>query len=225
MTFFDVCSSQIHERHGYQKRGAPRDCGTRRGAMNLLSNGDEGGILPASAKGRKAEVGGDMQRRQIVGTVGAVLIAAGMFVPLVSLQMGGVTYLRDGGGDGMMLALAMVSLALAMRNQCAWLLPTAFTVVAVLMTTIRTARFTLVPPGWLPEARPQDIRAEWGSGVVVLGAVLLVVAAWWVPKATADQPAQRLPRNVLLTTFVMAAILIGTVLLWPSGRFILLPQR
>ncbi len=162
-----------------------------------------------------------MERRQIIGGVGAVLIATGMFVPLVRLQLGGVTYLRDGGGDGMMLALALVALALAMRNHCAWLLPTAFTVIAVLLTTIKTARFTLVPPGWLPEARPQDVRMEWGSGVVLLGAVLLLVSALLIPKGTPEHPAPGLPRNVLLATFVMAAVLLGTVLLWPSGRFIL----
>jgi hypothetical protein len=148
-----------------------------------------------------------------------------MFVPLVRLQVGGVTYLRDGGGDGMMLALALVAMALALRNQCAWLLPTALTVMAVLLTTIRTARFTLVPPGWLPEARPQGIRPEWGAGVVVLGILLLVVAALWLPKGAPEHPAPRLPRNVLLATLVMAAVLLGTVLLWPSGKFILLSQR
>jgi len=163
-----------------------------------------------------------MERRQIVGAIGAVFIATAMFVPLVRLQMGGVTYLRDGGGDGMMLALALVALALALRNRCAWLLPTAFTVMAVLLTTIRTARFTLVPPGWQPEARAQDVQPEWGSAVVVLGALLLAASALGIPKTASASPAPRVPRNVLFATFVMAAVLIGTVVLWPSGRFILL---
>jgi hypothetical protein len=165
-----------------------------------------------------------MRLRQVLGVLGSVVLAIGVFTPIIGLpQAGSITYFRDGGGDGMMLALALVAFALALRNQCAWLLPTAFTVFAVLITTIRTARFTILPPDWQPQARPQAIEVHWGSAVIVVGALLLLASALLQP-ARASSPDKREPRyplSVLVTTFIMAAVLMATVWLWPSGRFIL----
>lgn len=165
-----------------------------------------------------------MQLRQVLGIVGSVVLAIGVFVPIVELpQARNITYFRDGGGDGMMLALALVAFALAARNQFAWLLPTAFTVLAVLITTIRTARFTIVPPDWQPQARPQAIQIHWGSAVIAVGAILLLASALLKTRSASatGKVEPRFPRSVLVITFIMAAVLMATVWLWPSGRFIL----
>ena len=168
-----------------------------------------------------------MQRRQILGVLGAVAIAVGVFVPIFRLPgIGNVTYFRGGQGDGIMLALALVALAIALRNKCAWLLPTAFTVLAVMITTVKIARFTLVPSERLAQTRPQTVHIEWGTAVIVVGALLLFASALLKPNAaTATGTAEpHLPRNVLVTTFIMAAVFIATIYLWPSGRFILSNQ-
>ena len=126
-----------------------------------------------------------------------------------------------------MLALALISLAIALRNHCAWLLPAGLTALAMIITTVRTARSLVLartPTG--DAASVQAIQLDWGLGVLLTGVVLLLVSAFMKSRAAAPGAPvpQPLPRLVLITTFVIAAVLMGTVLLWPTGTFILLER-
>jgi hypothetical protein len=166
-----------------------------------------------------------MQRRQILGVLGAFCLAIGAFAPVVSVAaVREITYFRS--GNGVMLAIALVSLAIALRNQCAWLLPAGLTALAMIITTVRTARSLIIAPAPSPDAvGGAPIQLDWGLGVLLLGVVLLIVSAFMKARAVQGAPAAApLPRLVLITTFVIAAVLMGTVWLWPTGTFILLPQ-
>ena len=166
-----------------------------------------------------------MQRRQILGVVGAFCLAIGAFAPVVSVaEMREITYFRS--GNGVMLAIALVSLAIALRNHCAWLLPAGLTALAMTITTVRTARSLVIAPATTPEAVTGPlIRLDWGLGVLIVGVLLLLVSAFMKDRPVAGTPAAApLPRLVLVTTFVIAAVLMGTVWLWPTGTFILLER-
>lgn len=167
-----------------------------------------------------------MQRRQMLGVLSSFALAIGAFAPIVSVaNAGGVTYFRS--GNGVMLALALISLAIALRNYCAWLLPAGLTALAMILTTVRTARSLLIAGGPGDAAAvAQPVQFDWGLGVLLLGAGLLFASA--LLKPAPPPPVQRvepyLPRLVLMTTFVIAAVLMGTVWLWPTGTFILLQR-
>jgi hypothetical protein len=165
-----------------------------------------------------------MQRRQILGVLGAFCLAIGAFAPVVSVaDVREFTYFSS--GNGVMLAVALISLAIALRNHCAWLLPAGLTALAMMITTVRTARSLVIAPAAADAAAGTGVQFDWGSGVLLLGVVLLIVSAFMktgpVPGAP---PAAPLPRLVLITTFVIAAVLMGTVWLWPTGTFILMPR-
>ena len=186
-----------------------------------LSQAPEGEMLTHLSR-KSASLGGFMQLRQKVGILGALFIACGVFLPVVRVaSQAQVTY--SGQGNGVMLALALVSFALAARNYCAWLLPTAFTAVAMIITTIRTAR-SLVPAVGQRAAEPEaSLQLDWGLAVLILGTLLLLAAALMKPKPAAggETAEAHLPPLVLLTTFVLAVVLMGTIWLWPTGTFIL----
>ena len=166
-----------------------------------------------------------MQRRQMIGVLGAFCLATGAFAPVVSVAaVREITYFRS--GNGVMLAVALISLAIALRNHFAWLLPAGLTALAMIITTVRTARSLVIAPATTPEAAAGPaIQLDWGVGVLLLGVVLLLVSAFMKTRvAEGSPPAAPLPRLVLITTFVIAAVLMGTVWLWPTGTFILMPR-
>jgi len=166
-----------------------------------------------------------MQRRQTLGVLGAFCLAVGAFAPVVSVAaVREITYFRS--GNGVMLAIALVSLAIALRNHCAWLLPAGLTALAMAITTVRTARSLVIAPATTPDAvAGPGIQLDWGLGVLLLGVLLLLVSAFMKTRVPAGSPpAEPLPRPVLVTTFVIAAVLMGTVWLWPTGTFILMPR-
>jgi len=166
-----------------------------------------------------------MQPRQTLGVLGAFCLAIGAFAPVVSLPaVGGITYFQN--GNGVMLGLALIALAIALRNQCAWLLPAGLTALAMVVTTVRTARSLVIAPVVGDAPRVAAVQLDWGLAVLVVGALLLFASAFMRPRAAAGEAPQgaALPRLVLVTTFVIAAVLMGTVLLWPTGTFILMQR-
>ncbi|MBM3818166.1 MAG: hypothetical protein FJW14_03980 [Acidimicrobiia bacterium] len=169
-----------------------------------------------------------MQPRQTLGVLGAFCLAVGAFAPVVSLpEVGGITYVRS--GNGVMLAIGLIALALSLRNHAAWLLPVGLTAMATIITTVRSARSLVIagPPNAVGIAEaPPPVQLDWGLAVLAVGTLLLFVAAFMKPRATAaGAPAEtHLPRLVLITTVVIAAVLMGTVWLWPTGTFILLQR-
>jgi hypothetical protein len=169
-----------------------------------------------------------MQPRQTLGVLGAFCLAIGAFAPLISLpEVGGITYVRS--GNGVMLAMALIALALALRNYCAWLLPVGLTAMAMSITTVRSARSLVIgspaSASGLPET-PPPIQLDWGLAVLGVGTLLLFAAAFLKPRAAAPGAATEphMPRLVLITTLAIAAVLMGTVWLWPTGTFILLQR-
>src|SRR3989337_31431 len=120
-----------------------------------------------------------MQRRQMVGVLGAFCLAIGAFAPVVSLaDVREITYFQS--GNGVMLAVALISLAIALRNQCAWLLPTGLTALAMVLTTVRTARSLVIAPT-TPSAAVtanQAIQLDWGLAVLLTGVALLFLSAF-----------------------------------------------
>jgi hypothetical protein len=168
-----------------------------------------------------------MQLRQTIGVLGAFCLAVGAFAPVVSLpDVGGITYIRS--GNGVMLAVALIALAIALRNYCAWLLPAGLTALAMVITTVRSARSLIIaaPADATNIATaPPPVQLGWGLWVLVAGTLLLIASAFLRPQAAAGATAEaHMPRLVLVTTLAIAAVLMGTVLLWPTGTFILLQR-
>ena len=168
-----------------------------------------------------------MQPRQTLGVLGAFCLAVGAFAPIVSLpEVGGITYIRS--GNGVMLAIALIALAIALRNYCAWLLPVALTAVAMVITTVRSARSLIIAerPATPVGVTPPPVQLDWGLAVLGVGTLLLFAAAFMRPRTAAPGAAveAHMPRLVLITTLAIAAVLMGTVWLWPAGTFILLQR-
>src|ERR1035441_8187451 len=61
-------------------------------------------------------------RKQRVAILGSLLLFVGVFLPLVSTPLGSVNYFDNGQGDGaIVLALAVISIILALTRSFGWL--------------------------------------------------------------------------------------------------------
>lgn len=86
---------------------------------------------------------GDMEqmkfeREQVIGFVGAALLIVGCFAPLVHLPIiGGISYVANGRGDGMLVVgLAIVSAALVYFRLYRWVLVSAAGVAGLCIFTL-----------------------------------------------------------------------------------------
>jgi hypothetical protein len=68
-----------------------------------------------------------MNRRQVLGVAGSVVLALGVFAPVVPRAVHPTrNYFSNGEGDGVViLTLALISLALSLRRRFEWLWMTA----------------------------------------------------------------------------------------------------
>lgn len=133
-----------------------------------------------------------MDRRKIIGFVGAGLLALGTFLPVVSLPIvGSMNYFANAQGDGtIVLVIAAISAALTAISRYKWLWVTAGGAAVIL--TVFVVRFLNVmndaqnalaedlagnPFAGLAEGLIGSAQLELGVFVMYAGAILLGIAA------------------------------------------------
>jgi len=133
-----------------------------------------------------------MSSRQLIALLGSIVLFVGVFMPIVSVPiMGNLNYFQNGKGDGVIvLALATVSAIAAARQRYQVLWLTGGGCLAVLGFTFVNLQSSLAaakgemeqqlagnPFRGLADAALGSIQLQWGWALLIVGAVLLVVAA------------------------------------------------
>ncbi|HKP52784.1 MAG TPA: hypothetical protein VJ183_09025 [Chloroflexia bacterium] len=138
-------------------------------------------LLPTSQPAHLNPIIEDV-RRMYLAIAGAIILALGVFAPLVSVPiLGSVNYIYNGRGDGMIiLVLAGISLALALTGKYRGLWFTALASLALMSYTFFALRGTLQRI----ENDPDNVfilpfQMSWGWAVLIVGVGLLIGAAAW----------------------------------------------
>ena len=130
--------------------------------------------------------------KQILAILGALLLFVGVFLPIVSMPLvGSLNYFHNGQGDGaIVLALAVISIILAITRRFRGLWVTGLCSVGLLlfalvnflirMSQLRQQMQTELadnPFKGLADVAMNSVQLQWGWAVLMLGGVLIVVAA------------------------------------------------
>ncbi len=133
-----------------------------------------------------------MDRKTIIGLIGSGLLAAGVFMPVLSVPIvGSVNYFRNGQGDGVIaLALAGASFILTLTKNHKWLMLTGIFSLGLLSYTLYNlnsalglAKTKLASDasgglfGGIAALAAESVQLEWGWAVMFAGAVLLIVTS------------------------------------------------
>ena len=136
---------------------------------------------------------------QVLGLIGSAMLLLGVFMPIISVPIfGSINYFRNGEGDGVfVLVLGLASILLVLLNKYQWLFLTGIGALGVMAFTFVNVYSKLAeakssasrdlagnPFKGLADAAIESIQFEWGWGVLVLGAILLIAAAIVEPKKT-----------------------------------------
>lgn len=131
-------------------------------------------------------------QRQIIGFLGAAVLAMGVFMPLISGPFGmSANYFSNGKGDGVfILAMAMCTVALVFTRKYRLLWATGGLSLAMLaFTFVRVqSNFSKVkaeidsglqgnPFRGLADAAIQSVQMQWGWAVLAIGATLILACA------------------------------------------------
>lgn len=132
-----------------------------------------------------------MSSRRVLGVAGSLVLAVGVFTPLVSMPfVGSINYFRNGEGTGLaVLVLAAIALGLTLARRYKLLLPIAIVVLALLTFTfvgfqrvaadLRSSMAGL-DTGFLAGAAQlmaNSVQLQWGWAILVVGAGLLLGAS------------------------------------------------
>jgi hypothetical protein len=130
-----------------------------------------------------------MERKQIFGLVGSLLLLMGVFMPIISLPIiGSMNYFQNGKGDGVIiLVLAVISLVITLTKKYKLLLITGFLSLGMMAFTLINfwVRMNDLEKSMgdnpfaksLGKAVMSTVQIQWGWIVLVIGAVTLIVAA------------------------------------------------
>lgn len=133
-----------------------------------------------------------MSSRQIVALAGAVLLAFGVFAPLVSIPIAGtMNYFANGRGDGIIvLTMAGVTALLALMRMFGGLWVTGLISAGTIAFTFYNfqSKFSQMkaemeqqlagnPFRGLADAALNSVQMQWGWAILALGTLLILVAA------------------------------------------------
>jgi hypothetical protein len=166
-------------------------------------------------------------RKQRVAILGSLLLFVGVFLPLVSTPLGSVNYFDNGQGDGaIVLALAVISIILALTRSFGWLWITGlcsvglpvYYLVTILngLSRVRENMQTELednPFKDLADLAINSVQIQWGWAILMLGGVMVIVAA--------ALPPQHAPITMLGRMFGKAINVLAAVccLMWLLGYF------
>ena len=137
-----------------------------------------------------------MEARQTVGLLGSLLLFLGVFAPIVSAPIiGSQNYFQNGSGDGVLIAiLALFSVLAVFTRRFRALWWTGLASLALLVFTFVTFQMRLSqlkqqmnteladnPFKGLAAVAVQSVQLQWGWAVLVVGAVLVLMAAAMKP--------------------------------------------
>lgn len=132
-----------------------------------------------------------MENGRILGLIGAVLLLAGLFLPLFSVPvLGAITFYANAEMQALMVgALALASAALAAAGRARWLLATGLGAFGVMAATYVRARASLERMREiegdglqaeilraLADRAADSVTVEWGWAVLILGAGMVTLA-------------------------------------------------
>src|SRR5207302_3035134 len=137
-----------------------------------------------------------METRQTVGLLGSLLLFLGVFAPIVSVPIiGSQNYFQNGSGDGVVIAiLALLSVVTVCTRRYRALWWTGLASLGVLVFTFVTFQMKLSqlkqqmnteladnPFKGLADVAVQSVQLQWGWAILVVGVVLVLVAAAMKP--------------------------------------------
>lgn len=149
-------------------------------------------MAEAQTEAASLEAQQDKQLRTLLGVVGSVLLVFGAFAPLISVPfLGTVTYVRRGEGDGVIIVvLGLLSLVLTVARRFNALWFTGLASLGLMGFTFYNVRSGINemrertaselagnPFRGIAEAATEAVQFQWGWGVLLAGAVLILVAA------------------------------------------------
>ena len=132
------------------------------------------------------------KKQKLIGLIGSIMLIIGVFMPIVSFPIiGSMNYFQNGEGDGVfILILAILSLFFIFVKKYVLLWTTGLTSLGLIVYSIidfqRTmSKFRLEmereladnPFKGLGELAMQSIQLQWGWVLLIIGAILLIVAA------------------------------------------------
>jgi hypothetical protein len=137
--------------------------------------------------------GGDiMDKKQVLGLIGSVVLFLGVFMPIVSVPfMGNMNYFQNGKGDGILIIiLAAISLILTLSKKYKGLWFTGFGSLGIMAFTfinfqmkMSSARADLQeklagnPFAGLGDLALQSVQLQWGWAVLIVGVALIIATA------------------------------------------------
>ena len=145
-----------------------------------------------TAPGAPDEAGSPAVMNMLFGILGSLVLILGVFAPLVSVPiMGSMNYFQNGKGDGIViLALAGVALVLSLSRLykalwlpflgCAGMLTFTFVRFQQGMSEARTEMKAYLadnPFAGLAELAMESVQLQWGFAVLIVGTVMLLIAA------------------------------------------------
>ncbi|MBM4026326.1 MAG: hypothetical protein FJ280_13130 [Planctomycetes bacterium] len=133
-----------------------------------------------------------MDRRQMLAIIGCFVLFVGVFAPLISIPiMGSMNYFQNGRGDGIIvMGFAVVSLAAALARRFKWLWLTGVGSLGMLGFTLFNFQYRFSkmkaemnkglednPFRGLADLAVQSVQMQWGWAVLLVGGVMLLIAA------------------------------------------------
>lgn len=132
------------------------------------------------------------QTRQMIGLMGCIMLFIGVFTPLIKVPfIGEINYIANGKGDGIIiLILAVISLFLVLGKNYKGLYFTGFCSASLMIFTYVNiqSRISEMKQGLnktlsgnpfkeLADAAAQAVQIQWGWAFLIIGVILLFVAA------------------------------------------------
>jgi hypothetical protein len=176
-----------------------------------------------------------MNRNQILGLTGSIILFVGVFTPIMSVPiLGNMNYFQNGRGDGVVvLVLSLISLLLTLAKKYRGLLITGALSLAVLAFTFINFQWRLSemrakvktdlannPFSGLGEAFLGNVQIQWGWAVLIVGAAILLFAGFLKADAVRDNEPSADALSAIegpLTNNRVLGILIGAVVLLGVG--------
>jgi hypothetical protein len=171
--------------------------------------------------------------RQLLGIAGSIVLFLGVFMPLISMPIvGSLNYFQNGKGDGVIIiVLAGISMFLTLTKRFKGLLVTAFCSFAVMGFTF--FRFQYAMNGVREEISKSNnlfkgfgekmldtVQLQWGWAVLLVGAGLLIAAAF-MKSAPQEDDFDAPARN---NTSLYAALAVAGVIITAWICLVIVPQ-
>ena len=174
---------------------AARQFGITSGEMYRLKNKYDL-KLPQSPVARRKAKQHEKRRfvtvRQLIGTLGSILLIVGVFTPILSAPiLGNMNYFQNGEGDGtIVLILAVISLILVFGKKYKGLWFTGLGSIGVLLFTFINfqSRMSQIiaymeleladnPLRSLADIAIQSVQLQWGWALLIVGSALIIASA------------------------------------------------